>query len=361
MSESQTPHSLDDYFSARPTGSINRAIANDLYGVNHRQIASTVPSNKDSYGLTFFVRPQLNLQGDNIRNLRHFYPLLNRVETSIQRFVRCTLDPRLMYQSSTLPDKLNCPIVDPLQCFIPVMTNNLKFISGWPDITVDTFSTKEGLYKEVYTQVDGTSEIYSEFDIDATFRNTRGDPILYLMYIWTKYHSKVFEGTLVPYPDAIINNRIDYMTRIYRLVLDQHKKIVTKIAATGVSFPVSVPMGQYFDYSSETVYSDQTKDLVIRFKSLGAQYQDDILILEFNATVVAFNPSMADGVRGNSMIVIHPALLEYFKNRGYPRINPITYELEWWVPQTLFNELTTLLRANNLVDATKERFFSEGD
>jgi hypothetical protein len=353
--------SLDDYFAASPMGSIDRAIGNNLYGVNHRQITGIIPSNRDLYGLTFFVRPQLNLTSDNIRNLRIMYKLLNSNERSIQRFARCTLDPRLMYSGSNSSSSFKCPIVDPLQCFIPALTNNLKSISGWPDITVDTFSSKEGLYKENYSQVDGTAKIYSEFDLDATFRNTRGDPILYLLYIWANYESSVFEGTLVPYPDFIVNNRIDYNTRIYRLVLDQHRKTVTKIAATGVSFPISLPMGQYFDYSAETPYNEQTKEIVIRFKSLGAIYQDDILIHEFNKTVVVFNPSMDDQRREQSLLMIPSPLLPYFNNRGYPRINPKTHELEWWVSLQFFNTRSTRLRANGLLNATLETFYEEGD
>ena len=76
------PYSLDDLFASTGVGSLDKAIGNNLYGINHRQTATPVPSNKDTYGLTFFVRPQLNLQTDNIRNVRQFYPLLTENETS---------------------------------------------------------------------------------------------------------------------------------------------------------------------------------------------------------------------------------------------------------------------------------------
>ena len=65
--------SLDDYFQSTPIGSVDKAIGNNLFGINHRQIPGLVPSNKDIYGFTFFTRPQLNLQTDNIRNERRFY------------------------------------------------------------------------------------------------------------------------------------------------------------------------------------------------------------------------------------------------------------------------------------------------
>ena len=62
--------SLDDLYTSLNIGSIERASANNLYGINHRLIPGVVPSNKDRYGLTFFVRPQLNMSQDNIRNIR---------------------------------------------------------------------------------------------------------------------------------------------------------------------------------------------------------------------------------------------------------------------------------------------------
>lgn len=358
------PYSLDDYFQTTPVGSIDRAIGNNVYGINHRQIHAAIPINKDSYGLTFFVRPQLNMQGDNIRNVRLFYPLLTDNALSVQMFVRCSLDPRILlgYGGGRLiQQSMQCPIVDNTQAFIPILTNNLNSISGWPDITAPTFSSKSGLYEEVYSQVDGVVRNYTSYDIDATFRNIKGDPIIYLFYIWLHYMSLVFEGLLVPYPDYIVSNRLDYNTRIYRLVLDQEKRYVKKIAATGVSFPVSVPVGQFFDYTNEKPYNDQSKDITIRFRCLGAQYMDDILIYEFNKTVSIFNPNMRDGVRESSYKLIPPSLLVYFNHRGYPRINPNDYAMEWWIDSNTYTNVTNNLFKSNMADATAQDAANTGD
>lgn len=335
------PYSLDDYFQSTPVGSIDKAIGNNLWGFNHRQIPGMVPSNKDSYGMTFFVRPQLNLQSDNVRNVRLFYPLLSNNSQSVQRYVRCLLDPRLQYgyqgKHVRIP-KTVCEFVDERNAFIPILTNNLNSISGWPDVVSPVFQSKAGLYQEEYSQVDGVVKNFSSYDLTATFRNTRGDPIVYLFYIWLHYQSLVFEGQIVPYPDFIVENEIDYMTRIYRIILDPERRFVRKIGATGVSFPTSVPMGEFMDFNNDTPFNLQNKDISIRFKCLGAQYQDDILIDEFNKTVAIFNPDMSDEVlaNGSEMIKIHPTLLNYFNNRGYPRINRITYELEWYVSVDTF-------------------------
>lgn len=358
------PISLDDYFQTTPIGSVERAIGNNLYGINHRQIAGVVPMNKDTYGMTFFVRPQLNMQSNNLRNNRLFYPLLSIDDTSIQRFVKCTLDPRLMYGyggTRTFVPAISCPLVDNTQAFIPVLTNNLNSISGWPDVVSPTFTSKPGLYEEAYSMVDGIVKNYTSYDIDATFRNTKGDPIAYMFYIWLHYQSMVFENLMVPYPDFIIENELDYNTRIYRLVLDSEKRYVKKIAATGVAFPMTVPVGQFFDYSNEKPYNDQSKDITVRFRCLGVQYQDDILVHEFNETVVIFNANMRDGVRENNLIKVNPGLLTLFNNRGHPRINPNNYELEWWVSKEIFKARTAAVLKENLADPIQQDSVEYGD
>lgn len=351
------PFSVEDFFQTTPVGSIQRAIGDNLYGINHQQIAGAVPSNKDLYGLTFFVRPQLNLQTDNVRNERLFYPLLTKHELSIQRYVRCMLDPRLMDGYGTgdaAIARIPCPLVDNQQAFIPVLTNNLLSISGWPDMVLPTFKSERGLYNEVYAQADGNVKNYENIPITASFRNTRGDPILYMFHVWLHYQALVFEGILVPYPDFITENEIDYMTRIYRIVLDPTRTFVRKIAACGVGFPVSVPTGSFFDYNSEQPYNDQNKEISIQFECLGAIYQDDILIKEFNQTVGIFNPGMTDKSRSSSMVKLPKEWILNFKNRGYPRINPDNYQLEWWVDKELFKIRTQAFLGLGIFDALKD-------
>jgi hypothetical protein len=356
--------SLDDYFQSTPIGSINKAIGNNLYGINHRQTPSAVPSNRDNYGLTFFVRPQLNLQADNIRNLRRFYPMLTQTDLTLQRFVRCTLDPRLMVGYTFNKHKvspISCPMVDPQCAFIPVLSNNINTISGWPDEVVNPYVSKPGLYNEAYSFIDGRAENFEAYDLDATFRNTRGDPIAYLFSVWKHYMSAVFEGKLVPYIDMICENEIDYNTRIYRLVLDQAKETVTKIGATGAAFPISDPTGSFFDYNKEKPFNDQNKDIPIRFKSMGAIYYDDILIYEFNKTVEIFNEAMSDDYRSNNMIQIDKSLATLFNHRGYPRINPNNNKLEWYVDRDIFNQRTSAFLNAGLIQQSTIDELTLGD
>lgn len=337
--ESLVNVSLDDLSQNSAVGSLSNAMTNNVYGFNHRQTPLAIPINKDHFGFTFFTRPQLNMQTMNIRNLRLMMPLVNAGELSYQRVIRCSLDPRLLEEygnddesNDTIDRRMTCPLVDNKQAFFPMLTNHLVSISGWQDITVPTYTGKEGMYKEGFSMVDGITQNYTTYDITATFRNSRGDPITSLFYFWSHYMSSVFEGTLVPYLDFIAQNEIDYNTRIYRIVLDSSKKYVQRIAATGAAFPIAVPIGGVFDYSNQKPYNDVNSEIAIPFRCMGAIYNDEILIWAFNKVVETFNTDMREGLRTSRMVKIpNDAYLEIFNNRGYPRINLKTYEFEWYV------------------------------
>lgn len=333
---------LDSYFASTATGSLDRAIGNDIYGINQFQTGSMVPHNRETYGLTFIVKPQLNLQSSNVRASRIMSSLMNKNPTSVQRVVRAMLDPRFhrgfnLIRKAGVTEWISgnpCPLVDPKMAFMPLLTNNLKSMSGWPDAIVPTYSSSPGLYKEVYSMVDGSMSMYGEFDLDLTFRNIMGDIIPYLFYIWERYSTLTFEGTLLPYLDFITERELDYTTRIYRILLDTDKRTVTKVIATGACFPVTNPIGMFGDFNSEVPYLEQNKDISIRFRCMGMEIFDDILVKEFNDTVAIFNPAMKDKFRDSEMgILSGDAIMGGFKNRGYPRIDPNTSKLEWWYPQ----------------------------
>jgi hypothetical protein len=368
-SEINIDANVDQLLSNLPVSSISRAIGNNLYGLNLRQTGNPVPRAKDAYGFTFFTRPQLNLSRLNISNYRGFYNLLNDNHNSYQTYTRLMLDPRLAANSD-----IKCPFVDIQNPFIPILTNNIVSLSGWPDLAVPSYTSPSGLYGQEHSFVDGITNHYEAFDLDVTFRNTKGNPLLYFFYIWVKYESLVFEGILNPYMDMIVENEIDYNTRIYRIVLDQQKRYVTYIGATGASFPINVPTGNLFDYNTDTPYNTKNTEINIRFRSMGFLAFEDILKLEFNKTLAIFNKELAkvlehdmddsisdaEKARDDGSVVYRVSGCKYVKvpyyialsmdndiysnpffsinYRAYPYINLVTSELEFWVDETRFQK-----------------------
>lgn len=342
MADNGTPVvdlSIDDISRFSEVGSLSNAIVNNIYGINHRQTPSAIPSNKDHYGFVFFTRPQLNMLSSNIRNNRKMIPLLTKVASSIPRAIRCLLDPRLAYgygTGDTAYQAVTCPAVDPLEAFIPILTNQATAVSGWKDMVMPTFTSKPGAYQDAYSMPDGVVIDYTTYDVTCSFRNIRGDMVVKFFETWLLYQQLVHEGILVPYPDFITSNTRDYDTRIYRITLDESKRFVQNISASGASFPISAPIGSISDYNTEKPYNDANATTEISFRCNGFIHNDDILVKAFNDTVVAFNPNMADGndfssTRDSLMIKVSGDYLKAFNFRGYPRINRSTKELEWWM------------------------------
>ena len=197
-----TKVNINDLFEHSDLKPLDKLVTNNLYGLNNNIKNSELPQNKDLQGYTFFTRPQLNLTTHNIKNIRQFYSLLNTSPLSVQRFVRCTLDPRLQYDIPNLSggsEVVDTPLVDKNNGFIPILSNSLSSLSGWPDMVAPTFTSPNGLRKEQISMIDGAFETYDAFDLSATFHNFINEPLTILFQTWYMYSSLVFEGLMYPY------------------------------------------------------------------------------------------------------------------------------------------------------------------
>lgn len=330
-------NALDDVFANTAVGTLSTSISDTFFGINHRQQPNSVPINRDYHGLTFFTRPRMNMTLENLRQFRPFAPLLTTQAASIPRAIRSMLDT----DAPLANPPHTSPLMDDLQAFIPILTNQLITISGFPDVVAPTFTSKPGVYKEAFSMVDGVTLNYETYDVTANFRNIAGDPITALFLTWVHYASLVFQGILVPYPDMILENEIDYQTRIYRLILDPSRRFVQKIAACGAAFPFTVPIGAAFNVDTDAPINRANDQISVTFRCTGAIYQDDILIDEFNRTVIGKNSNMggSDTDRQNNLTKLQPAVYNLFNHFGYPRINTTSYELEWWIPTDQYNEM----------------------
>ena len=327
---------IDQLLRAGGKTEVTSAMTSLFRGINHRNQGNLVPANTDVSGLTFFTRPRLNLSYDNISVDRRFYPLLNQDTMSLQRAVRNLLDP-----IGGLSEARKTPIINNRNPFITILSNNLINLTGWPDVVVDAFTSNEGLNKEVYTMVDGYAKILGTFDLTATFKNIQGDPITLLFFAWTQYALLVQSGLMMPYPECIVENEIDYQTRIYRLVLDKSKRFVQKIAACGAAFPTANPFGSHFDFDATTPLNQANNEISIPFKCVGAEYNDPISIIEFNQTVKLFCPTMDEDRRATSMVLLQPNELNLFNYEGYPYITGEN-ELQWWVEPEVYQNYVGL-------------------
>ena len=243
-------------------------------------------------------------------------------------------------------------IIDDANPFIPVLTNSLLSLSGWPDLAPETYTSPQGIAKEAVSWIDGRPNNYSTFDLTANFANMEGNPLRNLFAVWLEYATRVAEGSMLPFPVNIVENRVDYQTRIYRIILDSSRRFVQEITATGASFPIAVPIGANANFTSETPLTDASNQISIPFRCMGAIYDDPILILEFNRTVTLANVNMTDANRSTRMRKVNDddkqaiAELQLFNYKCYPYISD-DMELEWWVDSNIYDAVYKLVTTNN--------------
>lgn len=317
--------------------SITSANSTNLYGFNHRKMPLSTARNSDHQGFTFFTRPDLRLSYDNITKDRMFSLMNTKEPESVWRWVRATLDPRL--SRAMYP----CPFVDQNNPFIPLLSNNLKSMSGWSEITVDPYTSDSGYYNEQYSQADGFAYDYSSREITATFKNQIQDPINRLFSVWTRYSMLVHEGVIDPHLTNLVMNIVDYNTRIYRFVMDSTKQYVQHVSACGAAFPLNSQLASKFDFSDEKPYNEENDTVSIQFKTIGMMYDDPILLFEFNKLVEAYNPYIHPKRRGNKYIAVPPEYTRAFNMLGLPYIDLTTGKLEWFVTKEEYKVIMNII------------------
>ena len=135
-----------------------------------------------------------------------------------------------------------------------------------------------------------------------------------------------------------IQRRKDYETGIYRLLTDPTGRFVTKYGKT-IGIPSNNNMGAAMNFDVRTPFVTDANQINIQFECEGAEYNDPIIIEEFNNTVCMFNPDMLPTpglseyvpIGKDNMVKISRYELEIFNYYGYPYIDPITKELFWYV------------------------------
>lgn len=337
---------IDQIYIQNGFGSVKAGITQSLYGINFAGTPNMMNINRDHYGLTFFTRPLMNMTTDNLRQNRIMSQLLNKDPRSIHRLIRCYLDPRIFDGRSKTTVGWGSPFVNERSPFIALLSNNLLSMSGWPDMDAQVFTSNAGNWREEYSFVDGIVKDYRSWETTCNFRNIDGNIITNLFFYWLIYEASVAAvGDLIPYPVLNLCHEIDYNTAIWRITLDATYRRVTGIART-IAYPITCPIGAQFNFESEKNMNMSNDQVSIQFKCHGAEYNDDILIEEFNRLVALFDPDFEEKVRQKNYIRLPFSLYHIYNHKAQPRINPVDYSMEWWVSMEDFNNHKGLFMQN---------------
>ena len=349
---------IDSLTKVKHGFTLSESMTNTFKGPNIISNTPMLKPNTNLPGYVFTVRPDLNFSTANLRIERKMSPLLTDKANSIMRAIRCILAPQCMMpmHQAGFPNRsgrmpyLECRLVDKNYPFIAISDNNVKSLTGWPSGQLGIRSTPAGILKEVHLMADGPSTYKGEFSLNMSLNSMKGNPLMYLYYYWILYIGMVYTQSygLMPWPEYLSNGRMDYTTRIYRLIMDETKTYVTEAAMTGYAIPRSIDIGPYFDYQADNYrpYIERTTE--VEFACSGVEYLDEIIIKQFNRTVEIFQPLMGDKYRAKRLIKVDKKYQKIMNNKVYPWINPISRELEWWCTPSNWKASSNLIKLANI-------------
>lgn len=315
-------------------GDLDIAIGSTLRNISIRSQTAFVPQNKEQTGLVLFTKPNFYLNDASCATDRMLSVLMTTNPSSYQAAIRAYLDPRghREDQMDGSPPYVNCDLVDPDNVFIPLLTNTCLELTGWPDPVLDTSDSTPGRRQEVYGHTDGIFRIHGKYTLTGLFKNIPRDPVRQMLDVWCLYQSNVSRGKTFPRLDSIVSRRVNYHTRIWRLVLDETRTHLTRIGCAHGARPLVTDIGRVFDYSSERPFQENSlTNVTTQFACYGAEYNDPILIREFNLTSTWHLPELrSSGTRENFYVKLKPEEWTMFGG-AYPLIDEDTNEMQWWV------------------------------
>ena len=286
----------------------------DRYGIN------TLPSNVEHAGLTFFTRPKLPLTRGNLHQVPSLIGLDVDDPMTFAYAIRCWLDTKFCKSGVNLENVAKCPFFNNKSAFNIPLSNACVAQSGWPDPFIQTYTTVGGFFQEDQTFPIGSDRLRKTYDLNFTFKETQGGPILAMLYAWYEVMASLTEGSMVAYAEDIDAQRMCYTVSIYRFLLDPSKRHITHYAKATGCFPKAPPMGALFNRSVGETAVEAAKEISIPFVANKIEYDDPRILLDFNLLVTRYCPDI------HTYPILRPESYNNFK--GLPFVISTQYGLE---------------------------------
>jgi len=207
------------------------------------------------------------------------------------------------------------------------LCNAVKSVSGFNDPTLVTETTEGGFFSEDQTYVIGGDRMARTYDINCMFRDYPGSPILALIDYWCQYMANLTDGSMQQYSDAIDANRIDYTVSIYRFLMDRTNRNITRWCKCTGCYPVSPPSGVSFNMNEGEFMVNSAAELNVPFKANRIEYDDPVILKEFNMLVRRYGGSAIFG--GEKVAAFDQLPQNNFSGIPYIRPGSNGYELVW--------------------------------
>jgi len=264
--------------------------------------SSPIQINSEMVGLTFFTKPRLNMTTTSLRQDPQLAMMDTLDPTSLMFSLRCNLDTQFMKSPIAAAAVDQSPWVNELSPFNIPLGNSIVGMSGWPDFNLEYETTEAGYFAEDMTLARGSDRGRRTYDISCTFRDIQGGYIMAYFYYWLHAIALQMEGITVAYPDDRAANRLNYTVSIYRFILDPSMRTITKWAKATGCYPVSLPIGDVFNYNPGDSFIPTSQQFTIPFKVNNVAYMDPRHLVAFNALVTRYAGKLVTGYNDRTPI-----------------------------------------------------------
>lgn len=301
--------------------------------------SSPIQINSEMVGLTFITKPRLNLTTSSLRQDPHLAMLDTLDPLSLMFAIRCNLDTVFMRSGAGRTPAANSPWVNDKSPFNIPLGNMLVGMSGWPDYNLEYETTESGYFAEDMTLARGSDRGRRTYDIVCTFRDIQGGYLMAYLFYWIHAMALQMEGSIVAYPDDREANRLNYTCSIYRFVMDPSMTTILKWAKATGCYPVSLPIGDVFNFGPEDSFIHTSQQFSVPFKVNNVTYMDPRHLQAFNILMQRYAGSNF-GREGSRVVTKAEANLNF---KGLPFIELIKGT----------NELMFLATKEELVDRSQ--------
>ena len=298
-------------------------------------------------GLTFFTRPKLPLTRGNLHQVPSLIGLDVDDPMTFAYAIRCWLDTKFCKSGVNLENVMKCPYFNHKSAFNIPLSNACVAQSGWPDPFIQTYTTVGGFFQEDQTFPIGSDRLRKTYDLNFTFKETQGGPILAMLYAWYEVMASLTEGSMVAYAEDIDAQRMCYTISIYRFLLDPSKRHITHYAKATGCFPKAPPMGALFNRSVGETSVEAAKEISIPFVANKIEYDDPRILLDFNLLVTRYCPDI------HTYPILRPESYNNFK--GLPFVISTQFGLEMAFREPLDQAYQDEV-GKKMLATTRERF-----
>ena len=237
---------------------------------------AAVQLNREYRGMTFITRPRLNFTSRSLSQDRQMKMLDTYDYRGFPFAIRCLLDTAFAQTNQAIGPAEFCPFFNGQSAFNIPLSNALIAMSGWPDPALDFETSESGYFSEDQTIVRGMEDGRRTYDLQLTFRDFQGGFIMAMLFYWLRAMGLLAQGRMIPYTSYIDQWKLCYTVGIYRFVLDPSKNFIQKWAKATGCFPISIPLGDCFNFGATDEYIPTSREFTVNFKANNVRYMDPI-------------------------------------------------------------------------------------